>query len=85
MSKRESDKSGRYLVTRDELWLEFKKVIDSGNNCGFTTRSGMNRYLRCIERKHPGKSICFKFIVRPDKFVEYYVMQSGKRHEQKRK
>lgn len=49
------------IVTRDELWTEFKRAIDFGNFTKFKTRRGMNGYLNRLIKKHCGKSIIFVF------------------------
>jgi len=48
-------------ITRDKLWTEFKKAIDSGHYTKFKTRRGMDGYLNRLIKKHCGKSILFIF------------------------
>ncbi len=59
------------IVTRDELWLEFKKAIDYGRFEGFKTKRGMSGHLNRLIRKHRGKSIKFIFSPYPHKYEEY--------------
>jgi len=49
------------IVTKDELWLEYKKAIDAGNFKTFKTREGFDGYLSREIKKKPGKEISFGF------------------------
>jgi len=58
------------VVTRNELWFEFKKAIDYGNFTKFKTKQGMNRFLNQCIRKHPGKTLRFKFMTASGEYLE---------------
>lgn len=47
-------------VTRDELWLEFKKSIDSGNFKKFKTRRGFDGYINRLVKKNLGRELGFR-------------------------
>lgn len=49
------------IVTKDELWLEFKKAIDYGYFRKFATRRGFEGYLKRMIKKTQGKEISFLF------------------------
>jgi len=48
-------------VTREELWVEFRKAIDFGDFTRFKTKRGMDGYINRLIRKYPGKMITCRF------------------------
>ncbi|MFX0198971.1 MAG: hypothetical protein ACFFCW_22850 [Candidatus Hodarchaeota archaeon] len=62
------------VVDFDELWLEFKKAIDTENlpnsNMKFKTKRGMIGYIKRLAKKNVGKMISFYFIPEPGIYLK---------------
>ena len=57
-------------VTRNELWLEFKKSIDSGNFTKFKTRRGFDDFISRLVKNNPGKELCVYFLCGPNTLLK---------------
>ena len=59
------------IVTRDELWKEFKKAIDFGHYAKFKTRRGMDGHLNRLIKKNRGKSLVLIFSPAPLQYKQF--------------
>jgi len=58
------------IVTRDQLWGEFKKSIDTGNWAKFKTRKGMEGHIRRYLKRYPVHELRFYFIRKPGQLLQ---------------
>ena len=59
------------IVTRNDLWLEFKRAIDYGHFKKFKTKRGMNGYLDRLIKQCTGTFVKFKFSPGLGNYTEY--------------